>query len=251
MSARPRLELKYRLDAFAYRRVRAAVQVHLRLDRYSRDAGGRYVVRSLYFDSFDLAAYVDKLAGVARRVKPRLRAYGHRLSETPFVSVELKGRIGMAIVKEATRIDADAYRHFVDHGSWVRRGLHADAGVDASFDADADPVLIGFERALHRGSLRPTVLVAYRREAYTARFGGADPLRVTFDHDVLAASADTLFESVRWRRQAPGTVILEIKTADEIPPWLEQIVRRHALVSEPNSKYTQAVDQAFPAVAIR
>ena len=265
MPARPRLELKYRLDAFAYRRVQASIRAHVRLDRYSRAAGGRYVVRSLYFDSSDLAAYVDKLAGVTTRVKPRLRAYGHQLSDTPFVSVELKGRVGMAIVKEATRIDADAYRRFLDHGSFdVHDGRGPDGrGPDGrgpddrvsndwvSNDWAQDQVLEGFERARRRGHLRPKVLVAYQREAYESRAQRSDPLRVTFDHRVETAHATTLFDNVRWRATVPGMVVLEIKTPDRLPPWLERVVREHRLFSEPNSKYTQAIDQAFPAVSIR
>lgn len=237
MSARPRLELKYRLDAFAYRRLQAAVRAQLRLDRHSRAAGGRYPVRSLYFDTSDLAAYTDKMIGLPTRVKPRLRAYGHRLEDAPFVTVELKARLGMTVVKESTRIDAATYRDFAARGSFE--------------DAADDPVLAAFERVRRRGLLRPSALVAYRREAYESRAGRADPLRVTFDHRVESARAERLFDTVRWRAAAPSAVVLEIKTPSRVPPWLERLVLDHGLYSEPNSKYTQAIEQTFPALVLR
>ncbi len=237
MSGDPRFELKYRLDPFAYRAVLATVRGAMRLDDYSRRAGGAYLVRSLYYDTSSCGAYVEKVVGEARRVKLRVRTYDADPARAPFVSVELKCREAQAIVKYATKVPVADYQMFASTGAWPETD---------------DPVLTTFERHRHGGQERPVVLVAYEREAFTPRGGG--PLRITFDHHVRAAAvgdrADGLFApSPRWRSADRHTVILEIKSSGAFPPWVETAIRDHNLASGPNSKYTQAVEQAFPAIA--
>ena len=231
MSA-PRFELKYRLDPFVYRAVSAAVRGRMRRDAYSALAGGAYPVRSLYYDTPACHAYVEKVVGEARRIKLRLRTYDADPDRAPFVSVELKCREGQAILKHATKVPVADYRRFAATGAWP--------SVD-------DPVLQEFERVRHRCLEQPIVLVDYRREAFEPRGGGS--LRVTFDHRVRAAAADDLFARPRWRSADPHTVILEIKSADAFPRWVEALISTHGLVAGPNSKYTQSVEQAFPGLA--
>ncbi len=238
MSGDPRFELKYRLDPFVYRAVLATVRTHMYRDGFSRKAGGAYLVRSLYYDTPSCGAYVEKVVGEARRVKLRVRTYDADPARAPFVSVELKCREAQAIVKHATKVPVADYQTFAATGAWPLLD-------DPEFD---EPVLATFERHRRSGLERPMVLVAYEREAFTPRGGG--PLRMTFDHHVRAAAADDLFApKPRWRSADRHTVILEIKSPGAFPPWVEAAIRDHGLASGPNSKYTQAIEQALPAVA--
>lgn len=232
MSARPRFELKYRLDPLRYRAVLNTVARHMRPDGFTRRAGpGGYYVRSLYYDTAECTAYVEKVVGAASRIKLRLRSYSAEEAAAPFVSVELKCRQGQAIIKHAARVPLDAYRAFAATGSW---------------HTVSDPVCQAFERVQRRTQQRPTVLVDYRRAAFVAR--GEGGARVTFDHRVRAAWASSLFARPRWRAAQPLTVVLEIKTGGRVPPWLQRAIVDLDLVAEPNSKYTQGMEQAYPAL---
>lgn len=228
MSPTPRLEEKYVLDPFLYRQVISSLAGYMRKDEFST-AGpeGKYYVGSLYFDTSEYRAYMEKMTGERNRVKLRIRSYYPRREDASFVSVELKTRSGRFIIKYGTHAPIEAYEHYMATGSWG--------------DTD-DPVLIEFERIARLQCQRPKVVVEYDREVFTP----LDPssLRISFDHALRYCRADTLFPEkpiYRWQTESP--IILEIKTPDDGPNWLQQMVRDLSLRSRPHSKYANAVEQ--------
>ena len=80
-----------------------------RLDRlFSHDShagtGGCYQVTSLYFDTPDDKALRQKVSGVSRREKFRIRYYGEDLS---FIRLEKKIKEGGLCAKRSTRLTAE------------------------------------------------------------------------------------------------------------------------------------------------
>ena len=223
-----RFELKYRLTYQQYYRVRSALAPYMEPDDYSR--GDPYLVRSLYFDTFNYQAYHEKIQGDFGRIKIRLRTYDSSPAKKPPVRVELKTRRGEAMEKFNTFVTTGECLEFLDTWHWpISQG---------------DPVLLEFERLVHLRHLRPKILVQYRREGLQCR--GRENLRVTFDHNVQSAGAASLFpaEEVFFRSQTPGTVIFEIKCRIEKPLWLTNIIKKHSLKYVANSKYTQGIEIA-------
>ena len=56
--------------------------------------------------------------------------------------------------------------------------------------------------------------------------------------------SETLFpENPIYRGQTESPIILEIKTPDDGPNWLQQMVRDLSLKSQPHSKYANAIEQ--------
>jgi len=232
VSAAPRFELKYRLQLPEYLAVRNALVPHARLDEYSRRGGGRYFVRSLYFDTFGYRAYCEKMTGEHGRIKLRLRSYFASRDEAGFVCVEIKTRSGGLITKFAVHASPEQYDSFIRSRRWL------------SYES---PVLIEFERLARLQDQRPRVLIDYEREAYLPRDGSG--VRITFDHRVRAAEAAELFPaSPVFRSRDPHVVILEIKTAGDEPSWLQRLARRHGLKAVPNSKYATGIEQTQHAV---
>lgn len=222
-----RYELKYRLDCIQYRRVRNAIAPYMALDRYSRIApGGRYLVRSLYFDTYDYAAFAQKMAGDDHRVKYRLRSYSPTLAGAALVRVELKVRKSNVMAKHGAVVTPAAYLSFMSQRRWPET---------------SDPVLQEFERCLHLLSLEPLVLIEYLREGFEDRARG--DLRITFDHRVRSAHAGGLFPSgpVFFRTHHPLGIVLEIKGRRDPPAWLRRLVRVQGLELIANSKYTQGI----------
>lgn len=227
-----RFELKYRLTYQQYHRLRNALTPYVESDEYSR--AGSYLVRSLYFDTFNYQAYHEKVEGDFGRIKLRLRTYAPSLEGNPPVRVELKTRRGEAMEKFNTFVSSGDCLEFLETWHWPR--------------VQWDPVLMEFERLLHLRNLRPKILVEYRREGLLCR--ERDNLRITFDHDVKSAAAASLFpgEEVFLRSQGTGTVIFEIKCRQERPAWLTGIIKRHSLKYVANSKYTRGIEIARPDV---
>jgi hypothetical protein len=228
MNPTPRFEEKYVLDPFQYRAVTTGIAGFMKKDNFSK-AGvkGQYFVGSLYFDTSDYRAYMEKITGERNRIKLRIRSYTPVYEEAKFVSVELKTRSGRLIIKYGTHAPISAYDEYMKTGSW---------GVSN------DPVLIEFERIARLQCQKPKVVVAYEREAFTSlRPSG---LRISFDHAMRYARATDLFPKDPIYRSQPGyPIVLEIKTPDEGPDWLRKLVRDLSLKAEPHSKYANAVEQ--------
>lgn len=226
-----RFEYKYRVSPAQYFALKAAIRPYTRLDAYSLIAPrGRYLVRSLYFDSPDLRAYQEKVDGDCDRVKLRIRTYARSLAEKPDLRVEMKARKGMSMEKHGAFISADQYAAFMRSGSWP--------------EAD-EPVLLEFERYVRLKGLVPLIVVEYRREGFIAR--GQLGLRLTFDHQVCGARADSLFPPAPvFRALRRGAIIFEIKCDKSQPAWLRALVQAHGLRIMANSKFAQGIEAARP-----
>lgn len=233
MDVTSRFERKYHLSPGDYVRVRNAVRLWMRRDQYTIEGGGRYLVRSLYFDTRDLSAFRERTDGVFGRIKPRIRVYSDTQRHTSRVRVELKTRKGSVMEKHFTFVPYSDYLAFMR--SWTWRGT-------------SDPVLEEFARLLRTREARPILLVQYHREGFRSRDGS--PVRVTVDHNVCSSRAGELFpRHLLLRTHRPTNIILEIKTRGHSEPgWLREIVRSHSLKLVSNSKYVQGIEVVRPAM---
>ena len=225
-----RFELKYRLSYPQYYKIRSALRPYIKPDHFTAVAPeGKYLVRTLYFETHDYRAYYEKMNGDSERIKLRLRTYTDSIDNNPAVRVELKVRKANTMEKYGTFISTADYLYFMQWLHWPVEG---------------DPVLDEFKRYLHLKELRPQVLVEYRREGYVSR--SKDEIRITLDHRVQSAHAATLFppKHVFFRAHHPHSVVLEVKCRHNRPAWLRNMVQDYGLKVVANSKYTQGIQVA-------
>jgi hypothetical protein len=224
-----RFELKYRLNYFQYLKIRNAIRPYMDMDPYTAiTPANRYVVRSLYFDTLDYRAYYQKMNGDSSRVKFRFRTYHREFAETKSIRVELKLRQGNLTSKKNVFVPLEEYQHFMRYRHW--------ANVQ-------DPITTEFERQRLIQDLRPIILIEYDREGYQTKLKSS--LRITFDHHVRGAHAKYLFpKQVFYKALLPKNLILEIKFKENLPDWLENLVRAQGLKVIANSKYTQGLQIA-------
>jgi len=224
MSAR--LELKYLVDLDT----RLALQRVLRARLVPGEfvgAGGAYPVLSLYYDGESLPLYLDKLSGIERRVKVRLRTYAWSFAAGAPWFLEAKHKEGAAIAKRRLALLPGAI----------------DPLRPASWD-DLGPEGAPFLHARESLALEPTVSVWYQREVLVAPAGD---LRVTWDTSIRALfpgepmTRAQLYDSTRAVLD-DSWAVLEIKAQQTVPIWLGTLVRSARLVSESVSKYVRAVD---------
>jgi hypothetical protein len=221
-----RFELKYRLNFFQYLKFRNAIQPYMVMDSYTKTQMlQRYLVRSLYFDTFNYHQFDQKMGGDSARVKFRFRTYPLGDEYKRSVRVELKMRQGDYSIKKSVFVNIEEYDHFMDTRHWK---------------AFEDPITNAFERKMLKQCLQPKVLVEYEREGYQTRL--KSNLRITFDHQVRACHAHSLFpKKCFYRYIYPKNVILEIKFNDSLQNWLENLIKAHGLKVIANSKYTQSI----------
>jgi len=224
-----RFEFKYRLTYFQYLKIRNAIRPYMVMDPYTSDqASSRYLVRSLYFDTYNYRCFHQKMSGDSHREKFRFRTYPYGQEYMKELRVELKIREGNISKKTSVFIPIEEYLHFMNKRHWQ------------SFD---NPITKMFEYRLLTNHLKPIMLVEYDREGYQTRI--SSNLRITFDHRVCASHSQNLFpEKAFYRYLYPRAVVMEIKFKKDMPLWLESVVRGQGMQVIANSKYAQSLQIA-------
>lgn len=147
-------------DLFVLRqRLRAVMQP----DAHAVD--GRYRIRSLYFDTPEDRALREKLDGVSRREKFRIRYYN---GDTGFIQLEKKCKRGGLGWKEQTQLTE-------------RQARDIAAGRFNAVDPGGDALLGELCRKTRTERLRAKTIVDYTREPFVY---GPGNVRVTLDEDI-------------------------------------------------------------------
>jgi len=185
------------------------------LERDSHDRGKGYFIRSLYFDTLENRAFEEKMAGVERRKKIRLRIYDLKAK---MAKLEIKNKVNDCILKESI---------------WVKR---EDAERLQSGDFEA---LLEYEGGIARKAYaelrkycyRPVVVIDYIRHAFVYPFNNT---RITFDTNLKANNIDlNMFDSEIFMKPLldRGLAVMEVKFDGFIPG----IVRELAAIKSCNS----------------
>lgn len=127
--------------------------------------GGKYEIRSLYFDNADDKALREKIDGAVIREKYRIRMYNRDLS---VIHLERKFKYGELGYKDSANLTAEQ----------VKKILSGD--IECLRDSGND-VMIGFYCRLRNEGLKPKVIVDYTREPFI--FGPGN-VRVTMDYNI-------------------------------------------------------------------
>ncbi len=191
---------------------------------FPRDANagqdGAYRVTSLYFDTPYDSALREKLDGVNRREKFRLRYYGTDLS---FLRLEKKYKVNGLCGKRSARMTREQAERLLDG--------------DARFLLDTgDALLLELYSKIQGQGLRPKTIVRYDREAFLYAPGN---VRITLDRDIRTGlgSVDFLNPGVFCVRAAgPGTV-LEVKYDAFLPEIVRMAVQVPGRQAAACSKY--------------
>ena len=184
-------------------------------------ANGRYTVRSLYFDDFADRALREKLDGVDRREKFRIRYYN---GDTSLIHLEKKskrGGLGSKNMAVLTRTEAQSI-------------------VDGELDwmpSDRRELVVELYSKMRRG-LRPKTIVDYTREPFTYAPGS---VRVTLDYDIRTGLGCTDFLNPDCITVPAGDapIILEVKWDAFLPDIIRDAVQLEGRRVSAFSKYAQ------------
>ena len=101
LSGTYRHELKYQITAADYHALRRRLAPLMKRDAHA-GGDGRYTVRSIYFDNLDDKALREKIDGVQKREKFRIRYYNRDLT---FITLEKKVKYNSLCMKlDAARL---------------------------------------------------------------------------------------------------------------------------------------------------
>lgn len=216
---KPRHELKHAINYSDYLAMCARLRQVMRRDTFS-GVDGEYRIRSLYFDNYRDKALTEKVIGVTRREKFRIRFYN---GDDTFLRLEKKAKRRELSVKRSAPLTKEETRRLL---------LCGGEGVEPA----GREVLSELLAKMKTEQLRPKTVVDYRREAYVLPAGN---IRVTFDKEVRTGLFDTSFLEERLPLvpvTPPGVMILEVKYDEFLPEIVRDIVqvgeRRCAAISK-------------------
>lgn len=208
-------EISY-LDMLMLRqRLRAVAQA----DQHTVD--GKYLVRSLYFDTPADKALLEKLNGVSHREKFRIRYYN---GDTTAIHLEKKSKLGGLGNKQSAGLS-------VPEVSAILQG-------DLSWMLDSGrPLVRELYNKICTQQLRPKTIVDYTREPYVYPAGN---VRVTLDYDIRTGLRCTDFLHPGITIPAgDAPIILEVKWDAFLPSVIRDAIQLEGRHTSAFSKYAQ------------
>ena len=202
-------------DALALRSRLSAV-----MSRDPNAPDGIYHIRSLYFDTPQDRALLEKINGVNKREKFRLRLYN---KNTDFIKLEKKSKINGLCNKQAIVISKE-------------EALRLSNGTVGTVEASTPPLLSELYSEMSSSLLMPKTVVDYTREAFTFPAGN---VRVTIDSDIRTGllCTDFLNPDCIMLPACSGSIILEIKWDEFLPSVIRDAVALPSRHTSAFSKY--------------
>lgn len=204
-----RHELKFKIAPLEAKILQNKLHCLMDYDAYGQD--GVYHIRSLYFDDLYDTALREKLDGVDKASKYRMRIYNGNASG---IKLERKHKKGEIVDKKSFSIDPEGYRLFLS---------------DPRRFADAFP-------ELHTRRLKPKNIIAYDRTAFVYE---PSHVRITFDRNIRTTVnfSPCLLKPCNFISIQPShQVVLEIKYTGVFPSHFKWIFNE-ALAGQSISKY--------------
>lgn len=184
--------------------------------------GGRYLIRSLYFDNLDDKALREKIDGVNLREKFRIRYYN---GDTSVIHLEKKSKRAGLGTKFSAALSREEAQSIVD------------GRLDWMMDSGRPLVQELYCKMRYQG-LCPKVIVDYTREPFIYRPGN---VRVTFDYDIRTGLSCTDFLNPDCVTIPAGDapILLEVKWDAFLPAIIRDAVQTPGRRVEAFSKYAQ------------
>lgn len=213
-----RHEWKHVINASDMIAIRQRLRAVAQTDANAKD--GKYVIRSIYFDNLSDRALREKLDGVNRREKFRMRYYNGNLSE---ILLEKKTKWNGLGTKERALITADEAQRIIDGDTeWMPASEHA--------------LVQELYVKMQGGGLRPKTIVDYTREPFVYAAGN---VRVTLDYDIRTGlrGTDFLDPDCVMIPAAGAETIMEVKWDAYLPDVIRDAVQLGSRMSGAFSKY--------------
>ncbi len=206
-----RHEWKHEISYMDYLAVRQRLLVVCNLDSHATD--GKYKIRSLYFDNAVDKALLEKLNGISRREKFRIRYYN---DNTNRIQLEKKSKLSGLCNKISTPLSKE------------ETALILEGQIDWMKTSERALVRELYLKMTLEG-LKPKTIVDYIREPFVYEPGN---VRVTLDYDIRTGlrSIDFLNPDCLTIPAGDAGIIMEVKWDEYLPASIQsavQLTNRH------------------------
>lgn len=213
-----RHELKHTISYGDMLEMRSRLGAVMEIDIHALEGG--YQIRSLYFDNIYDKALREKIDGVDKREKFRLRYYNE---DTSRIALEKKSKINGLCNKEQVLLSMDE----------VLAILNGDTEKLAESDK---PLLRELYRKMATEGLKPYTVVDYDRIPFVY---GPGNVRVTIDYNIRTGlkATDFLRNDLPTMCVSDNPIILEVKWDEYLPEIVRDAVQLQSAMTSSYSKY--------------
>jgi hypothetical protein len=217
-----RYERKFVTTILGPREVDTLVRLH---PSFFREIHHERFVNNIYFDTPSLANYEANVAGLAERLKCRVRWYGELLGGVAKPVLELKRKYALLGTKESHLLQP----FDVDEKLVVNKIFEG---------ADLSETL-----KLYLGTLQPTLMNRYRRRYYLSADGD---YRMTVDWDLEFRRIGPFANSFREKSLPDRRVVVELKFDRGKEALADRITSHMRVRLSKMSKYVTGLDTLYP-----
>ena len=214
-----RHEWKHEISYLDMLSLRLRLQAVAQPDTHAVD--GRYLIRSLYFDTPSDKVLREKLSGVSRREKFRIRYYN---GDPTVIHLEKKSKLGGLGNKQSAALSIPEVSALLQGDlAWMLQS--------------GRPLVQELYSKIMTQQLRPKTIVDYTREPFVYLPGN---VRVTLDYDIRTGLCCTNFLNPCVTIPAgDAPIILEVKWDAFLPSIIRDAVQLEGRRSSAFSKYAQ------------
>lgn len=221
--AKFRHELKHYINYSDYLSIRNRLRTIMHIDR-NANADNEYRIRSLYFDNVYDKVLMEKVVGIPKRDKFRIRFYN---DNHDFIRLEKKSKIRGLCLKDSERITKEECIKIING--------------DIEFLKNSGKNLFADLYSQMKGNLmKPRTVVDYTREAYIYPIGN---VRITFDKSIRTGlNSVNLFDNDLPTIETIDHkyIVLEVKFDEFLPQVIQDIIQVNERRSTSISKYEAA-----------
>jgi hypothetical protein len=229
-----RYESKYLIPPALMKEIREEIAPHTTPDKYGQGNPPEYSITTVQLDTPSLAFHYAKELEYTDRFKLRVRTYGE-IGSSPVFS-EIKGKFQGIVVKSRAMIPFDI---------WSEDLVFSTELPDIFTNSKQESDFLKFRRLVWETNAQPVCIVRYIRESYVGT--GSQYLRVTMDRKLEYCTHVTWtnfgtgqtwypMDSSEAQAKDDSCVVLEVKTLENVPVWVVQMVERLNLQRGGNCK---------------
>lgn len=221
--SKPRHELKYFINVADYHAIKNRLKFVAKLDT-NASSSGSYQIRSLYFDSFNDKALMEKINGFNNREKFRIRFYNDNFS---FIKLEKKSKRNGLCTKYSQSLSKEECEKILTND------------IDWMLESDK-PLIQELYFKMKSQLLRPKTIVDYTREAYIYPAGN---VRITIDSDIRTGIySKDMFNLTVPTMKIPNrdSIILEVKYDNFLPEIIKDLIQTNTSRATSISKYANS-----------
>ena len=216
-----RSELKHYINYQDYLIIKSKISNFLTLDKNVYKDSFEYKIRSIYFDNFNNKVLEEKLLGLNKRDKFRIRLYN---DDDSFIRLEKKSKINGLCKKISEPITKDEVLKIINN--------------DIDFLIKSQKQLFqDLYIKMKTEFLKPKTIVDYEREAYIYKIGN---VRITFDKNLRTGIVSNDIFNKELCTISPidkDYIVLEVKYDEFLPEFILNLVQLGERSKTSISKY--------------